>query len=338
MSSYSKRSIQSDRTKLIAWYKENERPLPWRKTRDPYKIWISEVMCQQTTVKAVIPYYERFIKRFPTFEKLASARLESIYEQWAGLGYYSRARMLHKAAKELKKQKTFPNNHKDLLQLPGFGDYTARAVASISFGENVGVVDGNVIRVLSRRWDLDLDWWKTKEKRQLQELSDLYASEQSQTVNQAMMELGATICTPKSPTCLLCPWKTSCLARKQESIELRPKKKARKPAELWQLDFQILEQGSKIAFIENNYAPFLKGQMILPGQAKKLKKAPKKFHFKHGITHHNIFVTITRKKSGFSKTNLSNFTWYSAKQLKEKVPFSLIQKAIDIGLGDSEPN
>ena len=334
MSSFNKKSIDRDRSQLIDWYKENERPLPWRQTRDPYKIWISEVMCQQTTVKAVIPYYQRFLKKFPNFEKLANAKLEAIYEQWAGLGYYSRARMLHKAAKEIKKAKTFPDNHKDLLQLPGFGDYTARAVASISFKEPVGVVDGNVIRVLSRRWDLDLDWWKTKEKKQLQELADLYATEQADTLNQAMMELGATLCTPKNPTCLLCPWKRSCQARKAQSIEDRPKKKPRRQSEIWHINFQVLENNRKVAFIENNYAPFLKGQMILPGTAQKKKVAPKKFDFKHGITHHNIFVTITRKKSGFSKRDLANFTWYSPKQLKEKVPFSLIQKAIDIGLGD----
>src|SRR5690606_28771755 len=135
---------------LLRWYAENRRDLPWRKGRDPYRVWISEVMLQQTTVRAVIPYYERFMERFPTVAALAAAPEEQVLNSWAGLGYYSRARNLHRAAKALAELKGFPKTHMELAKLPGFGEYTSRAVSSIAFGEPVGAVDGNLIRVISR--------------------------------------------------------------------------------------------------------------------------------------------------------------------------------------------
>ena len=134
---------------LINWYLANRRPLPWRKDKNPYTIWISEVMLQQTTVAAVIPYFERFIERFPNQHTLAQAELSEVYEYWAGLGYYSRARNLHASAKIIS-DSGFPEDYSQLIQLPGFGPYTARAVASLAFDQKVGVLDGNVIRVLSR--------------------------------------------------------------------------------------------------------------------------------------------------------------------------------------------
>ena len=213
MSSFNKRLITKDRELLLEWFGHNQRDLPWRKNKDPYSVWLSEVMLQQTTVKAVIPYFNKFIKTFPKVERLAESSIEDIYELWAGLGYYSRARSLHKAAKEIVALGGFPTHHKDLLQLPGLGDYTARAVASIAFGEPVGVVDGNVIRVLSRRWNADWEWWKTGPKKEIQAIADLLASTENPShTNQGLMELGSTVCTPKSPTCFLCPWQKRCLS------------------------------------------------------------------------------------------------------------------------------
>ena len=196
------------RRRIKAWYATRARQLPWRETGDPYRIWISEIMLQQTTVKAVIPYFNRFIKRFPTVKALADARIEDIYEQWAGLGYYSRARNLHKAAQEIASLKSFPKSHTELLKLPGFGDYTARAVSSQAFGEAAGVVDGNVIRVLSRRFGLPVEHWKNKEKKLLKQIADEYVEHGDPgVINQALMEVGSTICTPHNPTCWLCPLK-----------------------------------------------------------------------------------------------------------------------------------
>ena len=182
---------------LEGWFSTNQRDLPWRQTKDPYKIWISEVMLQQTTSAAVIPFFNKFTKRLPTLKKLAYAKDSTVKELWAGLGYYSRARNLHKAAKILTTYKEFPQTYTELIKLPGFGDYTSRSVSSIAFKENVGVIDGNVIRVFSRRFNKPLEWCKTKDKKELQSLADsIVTDKDSSVINQALMELGATICTP----------------------------------------------------------------------------------------------------------------------------------------------
>lgn len=334
MNSWDKKPISKEAKTLETWFKENSRPLPWRKSKNPYRIWISEIMLQQTTVKAVIPFFNRFVKSFPTVKDLASASLEEVYDHWAGLGYYSRARNIHKAAKELANIK-FPKNYKDLLKLPGFGDYTARAVSSQAFAEPVGVVDGNVIRVLSRRFGLKVEHWKNKDKKVLQDIADEYAQKaEPRFINQAFMELGATICTPKSPTCFLCPLQKNCIANKEDLIEELPLKKPKKAFEIWQWDVELIEKDGELAFITNEYAPFLKKQLILPGKVSLKTTKPQNYDFQHAITHHKIYVKITRKRSKFSQSKNNNFTWIARKRLKEKVPFSLIQKTIDIGLGD----
>lgn len=335
MSLYNKSEIQKESKLLTKWFAENSRPLPWRSTKDPYRIWISEIMLQQTTVTAVIPYYKRFIKSFPNSKTLAKANIEDIYEHWSGLGYYSRARSIHKASIELSNMKKFPSSYLELIKLPGFGDYTSRAVSSQAFGERVGVVDGNVIRVLSRRFGLQSEWWKTKDKKILQEIADTFVTkEDPSTINQSLMELGATICTPKSPTCFICPINKKCVARKDDLIEQLPLKKKKKETEIWHWEAELFEDSKGLAFVTNEYAPFLKKQLILPGKAKLRKTVPKDFDFQHAITHHKIYVSLTRKKSNFSKNSKSKYIWIPRKHLKAKVPFSLIQKAIAIGLGD----
>ncbi len=335
MSSWNNKGTKVEAEKLEAWFAENARPLPWRQSKNPYRIWISEIMLQQTTVKAVIPYFNRFVKRFPTVQSLSEARIEDVYQHWAGLGYYSRARNIHKAAQVLSSLKIFPRSYQDLLKLPGFGDYTARAVSSQAFSEKVGVVDGNVIRVLSRRFGLPIEHWKNKEKKVLQDIADHYAQlAEPAKINQAFMELGATICTPTNPTCLLCPLKRNCLALKQSRLSELPLKKPKKSMEIWVWNALVIEQGGRIGFVKNEYAPFLKKQLILPGSVEKKSVAPKTYDFQHGITHHKIFVKISRRKSKFSSAKIADMTWLSPKQLKEKVPFSLIQKAVDVGRGD----
>lgn len=321
---------------MVRWFRENSRPLPWRKSTYPYRIWISEIMLQQTTVKAVIPYFKKFVKRFPNVTSLATAKLEEVYEYWAGLGYYSRARNIHKAADKISKMKSFPKTYTELLKLPGFGDYTARAVSSQAFAEKVGVVDGNVIRVLCRRFGLKIEHWKNKDKKILQEIADHYAQLQPPSeINQAFMEIGATICTPHNPTCLLCPLKGHCVALKEQRLSELPLKKPRREMEIWQWNVEFVEKNGRIAFVSNEYAPFLKKQLILPGKAQKKKAAPKAYDFQHGITHHKIYVKISRKRSNFDSAKIADVIWLTPKQLKEKVPFSLIQKAVDIGLGDN---
>lgn len=321
--------LKADHRSLVQWYKKNQRALPWRESKDPYRIWLSEVMLQQTTVVAVIPYFERFLKKFPRLKNLAEAPEADVLEAWAGLGYYSRARNLHKAAKALHAG-GFPETAAELLELPGFGPYTSRAVASIAFGEKVGVLDGNVIRVLSRKYGISLDWWTPKGRIQLQKISDDMALHgQADFLNQGLMELGATVCTPQKVLCLMCPWATSCVAREQNLIEALPVKKPRKKSEVWVWQPIVTIKDQKVALITNDYAPFLKGQMIFPGQIAKEKNKPKAYDAKHNITHHDIFIQITRKKANSSRDgNAKPVTWVALKDLKKINPSSLLQKVL----------
>ena len=196
--------------KLLAWYDRHARDLPWRKSHDPYRVWLSEIMLQQTRVAAVIGHYHEFLRRFPTVEKLARARESSVLAAWSGLGYYRRARMLHAAARVVvsKHGGMFPTTAAKLRELPGVGRYTAAAIASIAFGESVAVVDGNVERVLQRVSGSRLageSLWDAA--------GELLNAKRSGDFNQAMMELGATVCTPRAPACLTCPVTDLCATR-----------------------------------------------------------------------------------------------------------------------------
>jgi A/G-specific adenine glycosylase len=196
--------------RLLGWFDRHKRTLPWRQDRDPYRVWLSEIMLQQTRVAAVTDHYQKFLSRFPTIEKLASARESSVLAAWSGLGYYRRARMLHAAARKIVKEHRgmFPRSAGDLRTLPGIGRYTAAAIASIAFDEPVAVVDGNVERVLQRVQGKNLgveDLWRAA--------GGLLNLRRPGDFNQAMMELGATICLPRQPQCLLCPVSDLCATR-----------------------------------------------------------------------------------------------------------------------------
>ena len=198
------------RQRLLSWYDQHRRDLPWRRDRDPYRVWVSEIMLQQTRVAAVLDHYARFLKRFPSVQSLAAARESSVLAAWSGLGYYHRARRMHEAAKEIVRERggTFPQTSAEWAELPGIGRYTAAAVASIAFGEAVAVVDGNVERVIGRLSGKPLD--KAALWPGAQALLD---RRRPAEFNQAMMELGATICTPRAPQCLLCPVQAHCSSR-----------------------------------------------------------------------------------------------------------------------------
>jgi A/G-specific adenine glycosylase len=200
---------------LLAWFRQRKRNLPWRRTSDPYRIWLSEVMLQQTRASAVAPYYRRFLGRFPTLRALARARSDQVLRLWGGLGYYSRARNLHRAAKEIiaRHAGRFPRNLESALALPGVGRYTAAAVLSIAYGAPLGVVDGNVARVLARLGALRGDLRAQRRWKQLQGAAqELLAARAPGRWNQAMMELGATVCTPREPRCAECPASRWCRA------------------------------------------------------------------------------------------------------------------------------
>src|SRR3984885_2087066 len=202
--SFEQRALDASwiRRKLLEWYRKHKRDLPWRRTQDPYRIWISEVMLQQTRVAAVIPYYERFLTLFPNASALASAAEQNLLAAWAGLGYYSRARNLQKAARAIVELPRFPKDYAALRQLPGVGDYTAAAVASIAFGAPHAVLEGNVLRVLSRLVAERGDIKSQVVRRSLGALAEtLLDRRRPGEFNQALMELGATVCLPKQPLC-----------------------------------------------------------------------------------------------------------------------------------------
>ena len=227
-----RRELTAFRKHLLGWFRQYQRDLPWRRTKDPYRIWLSEIMLQQTRVTAVIPYYQRFLERFPDVHALASAPQEEVLRLWSGLGYYTRARNLQHAAQEIvaKHGGVFPRDEKDALALPGIGRYTAAAILSIAYGAKHAVLDGNVARVLARIFAVRGDLRDAKRWRSLQQSADaLLDSNSPSDWNQAMMELGATLCTPQSPQCLLCPLTRFCQARKlgiAESLPARRKKRA----------------------------------------------------------------------------------------------------------------
>ena len=216
---------------LLDWYQINKRSMPWRQTSDPYKIWISEIMLQQTQVATVIPYYERFLDKFPVVDELAAAPQQTVLKMWEGLGYYSRARNMHKAAQEVvgKYDSKFPDTYKELLNLKGIGPYTAAAVSSIAFNRHQAVVDGNVIRVLSRFFGIKDDVRRSAVKKEIQSIADSIIPENNPgDFNQALMELGATVCTPTNPECESCPLSVDCIAYKSAETDSIPYKSPRK--------------------------------------------------------------------------------------------------------------
>ena len=291
---------------LIKWYRQNCRSMPWRKARpSPYEVWISEVMLQQTTVPAVIPYYKRFLKRFPNIKTLALADIQEVMAYWSGLGYYTRAKNLHKAAYMIHQKKHFPQTWEQLLKLPGFGPYTARAVSSLAFEEPTGVLDGNVIRVFSRCFSFPNPWTAEIQVR-LQNTADTWAkislkrkgaAAKPSIINQALMELGALVCKPANPLCPQCPLKKHCKAFIKNKVHLIPKPKPKIQKQIWLYQPLILKKNQKMAFIKNRTMPFLKNHFVFPGKAAQLKKPPPRWHVFHSITRYNIYVLKPKRVS-----------------------------------------
>ncbi len=215
---------------LCYWFEANKRDMPWRQTKDPYKIWVSEIMLQQTQVDTVIPYYLRFIERFPDINTLAGASLEEVFALWQGLGYYRRAEYLHRGAQMIVNRHggVFPRNRLEASKIPGIGAYTLGAVFSMAFNEPLPAVDGNVMRVLSRQFMIDADIANPSARAGFEELAIQHMGKDPGTFNQAMMELGALVCTPRNPQCDRCPMSSMCQAFKADKALDYPKK-SKKP-------------------------------------------------------------------------------------------------------------
>ena len=233
----------------MRWYAENQRDLPWRHTQDPYLIWLSEVILQQTRVAQGLPYYQRFAEAFPTVRALAAAEQEQVLRLWQGLGYYSRARNLHRCAQEIvsKHNGQFPGTYQTLLKLPGVGAYTAAAIASFAFNETVPVVDGNVYRVLSRVFGINDDIQSVGGQKKFRHLAEqLVPNGKASGYNQAIMEFGALQCTPVQPACLLCPLSAMCYAYQHGQQHALPVKTKKTKARVRFLQYFVIRQGNTV--------------------------------------------------------------------------------------------
>ena len=334
------------RKRLISWYLQNKRDLPWRNTTDPYMIWLSEIILQQTRVAQGLPYFLKFIDEFPTVFDLAKASETKVLRLWQGLGYYSRARNLHACAKAVveKYKGKFPDNYKELLQLKGVGKYTAAAIASFAFHEPVPVIDGNVYRVLSRVFGISEEIDSGKGQKVFAQLAaDLMDHDDPHTYNQAIMEFGATHCTPAAPDCDTCIFNNDCHARKrdlQRNLPVKTKKikvktrffhylviqhegkillKQRKQKDIWKglYDFYLIE----------NSGPLDLDQVLqqqtgdwFPCQNLKLKNLSNEY--KHILTHQRIFARFfhVAPNNGFSRDlpdKPNGFQFYSLEEIND---------------------
>lgn len=314
------------RTTLLEWFAHHRRDLPWRRTRDPYAIWISEIMLQQTRVAAVIPYYERFLTRFPDFQTLAEASERDLLAHWAGLGYYYRARNLQKAARLMREIGRFPAVYDEIRRLPGVGDYTASAIASIAFDLPHAVLDGNVFRVLSRALNDTTNIASSVGRRHFARLANTILDRSDPgAFNQALMELGATICLPGNPQCLVCPVGSLCLARRSGTqYELPIKIVARKSEREERTVFWIEQDGHVLLWQRASDSRLMPGFWELP-EATQLQTVPmgrKAGAFRHTITFHNYRFEVIEAAA---PSDIGACTWISLDSF-DALPVSTILK------------
>lgn len=320
---------------LLAWYRENARDLPWRRTRDPYRIWVSEIMLQQTRVAAVLGYYARFLEAFPSVEALAAAPEDRLMKLWEGLGYYSRARNLQKAARLVAERGSFPDTYEGLLALPGIGDYTASAIASAAFGRREAAVDGNVLRAVARITDCHDDILDPKVKKAVRDQVQAVMPEDGESIrifNQAAMELGATVCVPNGPPrCGGCPARSFCLGRLRGTAETLPVKAAKKARRVEEKTVFLLLRDGKTALRKRSGTGLLAGLWEFPNVEGTLTEAtapsavaswglePKAW--KNRLTARHIFTHVEWHMTGYTLEvageGPEDFVWADAEGLEE---------------------
>ncbi|HIE42675.1 MAG TPA: A/G-specific adenine glycosylase [Nitrospinaceae bacterium] len=331
---------------LLNWYEEEKREMPWRNNLDPYRILVSEFMLQQTQVKTVIPYFERWIKSFPTLRKLAQARESIVLKHWEGLGYYSRARNLRKAAQLILQNHSgkVPQSMDEIMKLPGVGRYTAGAVLSIAFGQKVPVLDGNVKRVLSRLFLLKENGSTQQSENILwQTMENLLPEIGTGNFNQAFMELGATVCLPKNPLCLLCPLKHNCKAQKSGQQNLYPPRKQSTPSTKIIVSAGVIILRNKVYIQKRKLGGLMGGLWEFPGGKLESEESPeqclqreikeelgiaikideKLMTVKHSYTrfHVTLHVFMCKIQSGkVSPTQCEDFEWVKIAEL-DTYPF-----------------
>jgi len=337
---------------LLAWYDRHARVLPWRARRGerslPYRVWLSEIMLQQTTVKAVVPYYARFLSRWPTVEHLAAARLDEVLAAWAGLGYYARARNLYACAKVVAAEHggVFPRTVDGLRALPGIGDYTASAIAAIAYDAPAVPVDGNVERVVARLFAIEEAMPAAKPRIKALATS-LLPSHRAGDFAQALMDLGATLCSPRRPACALCPWNDVCAANARGGQETYPRKAAKREGKLRRgAAFVVLRADGKILLRRRPEKGLLGGMSEVPGiewtedfeAAKALKAAPR-FRSKpkwrklpgvvtHTFTHFPLELTVYFARAPHSAEPPAGTRWASVHALHEEALPNVMRKVI----------
>jgi A/G-specific adenine glycosylase len=300
------------RRKLLRWYDAAKRDLPWRRTRNPYAIWLSEIMLQQTRVAAVIPYYEKFLERFPTVQHLARASENDVLAAWSGLGYYSRARNLQHAAREIAKRGEFPRDHESIRALPGVGEYTAAAVASIAFGLPHAVIDGNVRRVVARLMNNDAVDVRTATNR----LLDLRNPGKS---NQALMELGALICLPREPRCGACPLAPCCEANRQGTQTEVPAKRAKPATVRLERTLLLIRRRGKTLLVPGER---VRGFWELPEPFAAARLGETLGEFRHSILNRR-YIFLVREARAYRMP--AGGKWFSSRELDE-IPLSTAAK------------
>jgi A/G-specific adenine glycosylase len=312
---------------LIGWYARGHRDLPWRRTQDPYRIWVSEIMLQQTRAQAVIPYYERFLERFPSVGALAAAREEEVLALWSGLGYYSRARNLRKAAIAIQEAGGFPRTWEAIRALAGVGDYTAAAVASIAFGLPHAVVDGNVLRVVARMENDASDIGAGKTRERFREVVQGWLDARHPgAFNQALMELGATVCLPRNPMCLVCPVAGLCQARESgRTGELPVKLRKQEPVRI-EGELLVIERGGRVLLRQREAsASRMAGfwDLPTPEDLPRAKIGEVVGEIRHTITHHRYRLGVRRAKI-VGKVG-DGYRWFAADALDD-IPLSTMAR------------
>jgi A/G-specific adenine glycosylase len=337
---------------LLAWYDRHRRILPWRARKgersEPYRVWLSEIMLQQTTVKAVAPYYARFLSRWPTVDALAAAKLEDVLREWAGLGYYARARNLHACARAVAEQHggIFPADEAGLLTLPGVGPYTAAAIVAIAHDAATLPIDGNIERVVSRLFALEQELPAAKPR--LRELADsIKPAHRFGDFAQALMDLGATICTPKKPACALCPWNDVCTARKRGDQETFPRKARKREGALRQgAAFVVLREDGRVLLQRRPAKGLLGGMSEVPGSEWRAdldlevarKSAPRlgpplRWRRRPGVvnhvfTHFPLALTVFVAKAGRDTKTSKGGRWVSIDKLSQEALPNVMRKVI----------
>ncbi len=264
----SSKENQRTRNLLIQWYSRHHRQLPWRETDDPYRIWVSEVMLQQTQIKTVLPYYQNFLRDFPDVKALANRNLQKVLKAWEGLGYYARARNMHRAAKVILEQHAgkFPDSWETLRELPGVGDYIAAAVLSIAFNQPYAVVDGNVKRVLSRFYEISEPVNKSSSYKTFKKAADGLLDHRFPGIfNQALMELGATVCKPKNPDCNHCPVRSRCRANQTDRVGQFPKRIKTPKTPLYNIAVGVVYKNNHMLITRRKPEGLLGGLWEFPG-------------------------------------------------------------------------